>query len=159
MNQTMLIDDQRDWQRVAAELASEPMLALDTESNSLHSYRERVCLIQIATAGDIFLLDPLAVTDLSALGSLLANPSISKVFHGSDYDVRCLHRDYGFTVSSLFDTERAARFLGSSKTNLSSLLESFLGVEIRKSRALQTSDWGWSTRPMMYGTCRCWQTA
>ena len=142
MNQTMLIDDQRDWQRVAAELASEPMLALDTESNSLHSYRERICLIQIATAGDIFLLDPLAVTDLSALGSLLANPSISKVFHGSDYDVRCLHRDYGFTVSSLFDTERAARFLGTSKTNLSSLLESFLGVEIPKSRSLQTSDWG-----------------
>ena len=146
MNQTMLIDDQRDWDRVAAELASEPMLALDTESNSLHSYRERVCLIQIATAGDIFLLDPLAVTDLSALGSLLANPSISKVFHGSDYDVRCLHRDYGFTVSSLFDTERAARFLGSSKTNLSSLLNSFLGAEIPKSRALQTSDW--ARRPL-----------
>ena len=146
MSRTLLIDDQRDWQRIAAELALEPTLALDTESNSLHSYRERVCLIQIATAGDIFLLDPLAGNDLSALGSLLANPSITKVFHGSDYDVRCLHRDYGFTVSSLFDTERAARFLGSSKTNLSSLLESFLGVGIPKSRALQTSDW--ARRPL-----------
>ena len=146
MSRTMLIDDQRGWQRVAAELASEPMLALDIESNSLHTYRERVCLIQIATAEDIFLVDPLVVTDLSALGSLLANPSISKVFHGSDYDVRCLHRDYGFTVSSLFDTEMAARFLGSSKTNLSSLLESFLGVGIPKSRALQTSDW--AQRPL-----------
>ena len=146
MSRTLLIDDQRGWQRVAAELASEPMLALDIESNSLHTYRERVCLIQIATAGDIFLVDPLVVTDLSALGSLLANPSISKVFHGSDYDVRCLHRDYGFTVSSLFDTEMAARFLGSSKTNLSSLLESFLGVGIPKSRALQTSDW--AQRPL-----------
>lgn len=146
MIRTLLIDDQLGWQRVAAELASEPMLALDTESNSLHTYRERVCLIQIATAGDIFLLDPLAVPDLSALGSLLANPSISKVFHGSDYDVRCLHRDYGFTVSSLFDTEMAARFVGSSKTNLSSLLESFLGVGIPNSRALQTSDW--ARRPL-----------
>ena len=146
MNRPKLIDAQRDWQRVAAELALEPMLALDTESNSLHTYRERVCLIQIATAGNIFLLDPLAVTDLSALGSLLANPSISKVFHGSDYDVRCLHRDYEFTVSSLFDTEMAARFLGSSKTNLASLLESFLGVGIPKSRALQTSDW--ARRPL-----------
>ena len=146
MNQPILIDDQRGWQRVAAELASEPLLALDTESNSLHTYRERVCLIQIATAGDIFLLDPLAVTDLSALGSLLADPSISKVFHGSDYDVRCLQRDYGFTVRSLFDTEMAARFLGSPRTNLSSLLESFLGVVIPKSRAVQTSDW--ARRPL-----------
>ncbi len=146
MSRTLLIDDQQGWQRVAAELASEPMLALDTESNSLHTYQERVCLIQIATARGVFLLDPLAVTDLSALGSLLANPSISKVFHGSDYDVRCLHRDYGFTVSSLFDTEIAARFLGRSRTNLSSLLESFLGVGIPKSRALQTSDW--ARRPL-----------
>ena len=142
MSRTLLIDDQRSWQHVAAKLESEPLLALDTESNSLHAYRERVCLIQIATAGEIFLLDPLAVTDLSALGRLLANPSITKVAHGSDYDMRCLHRDYGFTVRSLFDTEMAARFLGSSRTNLASVLESFLGVEIPKSRSLQTSDWG-----------------
>ena len=142
MSRTRLIDDQRSWQRVAAKLASEPLLALDTESNSLHTYRERVCLIQIATGEDIFLLDPLAVTDLSALGSLLANPSITIVAHGSDYDVRCLHRDYRFTVRSLFDTEVAARFLGGSSTNLASVLEGFLGVGIPKSRALQTSDWG-----------------
>ena len=146
MNQTPMIDDQRSWQHLAADLASEPLLALDTESNSLHAYRERVCLIQIATGRDIFLLDPLAVTDLSALGSLLANPSITKVLHGSDYDVRCLHRDYGFTVRSLFDTEMAARFLGNPRTNLSSVLEGFLGVEIPKSRALQTSDW--ARRPL-----------
>ena len=142
MSQTLFIDDQQSWDRVAEALASEPLLALDTESNSLHAYREKVCLIQISAGEDIFLLDPLAVTDLSALGSLLANPSITIVAHGSDYDVRCLHRDYGFTVRSLFDTELAARFLGLPRTNLSSVLEGILGVGIPKSRALQTSDWG-----------------
>lgn len=142
MSQTRLIDDQSSWELVAEKLAVEPLLALDTESNSLHAYRERVCLIQLATGGESFLLDPLAVNDLSALGSLLADPSITIVAHGSDYDVRCLHRDYGFTMQSLFDTELAARFLGGSKTNLSSVLEGFLGVDIPKSRALQTSDWG-----------------
>lgn len=142
MSQPLLIDDQQCWEHVAADLASEPLLALDTESNSLHSYQERICLIQIAAGEETYLLDPLAVTDLSALGSLLANPAITKVAHGSDYDVRCLHRDYGFTMKSLFDTELAARFLGRPKTNLSSVLEGFLGVGIPKSRALQTSDWG-----------------
>ena len=142
MSQASLIDDQLSWHNVAAKLESEPLLALDTESNSLHAYRERVCLIQIATGEDTFLLDPLAVTDLSALGRLLSNPSITKVAHGSDYDVRCLHRDYGFTVKSLFDTEMAARFVGSSRTNLASVLEGFLGVKIPKIRSLQTSDWG-----------------
>ena len=141
MSQPLLIDDQQGWEHAAADLASKPLLALDTESNSLHSYQERVCLIQIATSEETFLLDPLAVTDLSALGSLLANPSITKVAHGSDYDVRCLNRDYGFTLRSLFDTELAARFLGISRSNLSSVLEGFLGVGIPKSRAMQTSDW------------------
>jgi len=146
MSRATLIDDQPSWQHVAAKLESEPLLALDTESNSLHAYRERVCLIQIATGEGISLLDPLAVTDLSALGRLLDNPSIIKVVHGSDYDVRCLHRDYGFTVRSLFDTEIAARFLGSSRTNLAAVLENVLGVKIPKSRQLQTSDWGY--RPL-----------
>ena len=45
-------------------------------------------------------------------------------------------------MRSLFDTEMAARFLGNSRTNLSSVLEGFLGVGIPKSRAIQTSDWG-----------------
>ena len=142
MSQTLFIDDQQSWDRVAEALASEPLLALDTESNSLHAYREKVCLIQISAGEDIFLLDPLAVADLSALGNLLANPSITIVAHGSDYDVRCLHRDYGFTLRSLFDTELAARLLGIPRTNLSSVLEGILGVGIPKSRALQTSDWG-----------------
>ena len=142
MSQPLLIDDQQAWEHVAADLASESLLAVDTESNSLHSYQERVCLIQIATSEKTFLLDPLAVTDLSALGNLLANPSITKVAHGSDYDLRCLHRDYGFTVKPLFDTELAARFLGITRSNLSSVLEGFLKVGIPKSRALQTSDWG-----------------
>ena len=56
--------------------------------------------------------------------------------------MRCLHRDYGFTIRSLFDTELAARLLGIPRTNLSSVLEGILGVGIPKSRALQTSDWG-----------------
>ncbi len=67
MSQTLLIDDQQSWDRVAEALASEPLLALDTESNSLYAYQEQVCLIQIAAGEDIFLLDPLAVADLSGL--------------------------------------------------------------------------------------------
>ena len=83
MSRTLFIDEQQSWESVAAGLASEPLLALDTESNSLYAYQERVCLIQISAGEDIFLLDPLALTDLSALGSLLANPSITKIAHGS----------------------------------------------------------------------------
>ena len=55
------------------------------------------------------LIDPLAVDDLSPLGAVLADPSIVKIFHAADYDIRCLRRDYGFVVNGLFDTMVSAQ--------------------------------------------------
>lgn len=141
----MLIDRQAAWDEIAAqlsELSEASELAVDLESNSLHAYRERVCLIQLATSQECFILDPLAVEDLSALGTILADPGITKDGHGCDYDVRSLDRDYGFGFQNLFDTQIAARFLGSNTPNLGSVLENYLGVAIRKSREMQRSDWG-----------------
>ena len=146
MSRTILVTDQANWEEIAANLGRETELALDTESNSLHVYRERVCLIQIGTREETFLLDPLAVGDLSSLGWLLADPDLGKVLHGSDYDLRSLNRDYGFTIQGLFDTEVAARFLGSTSPNLASVLENSLGISITKSRKMQTSNWG--SRPL-----------
>jgi ribonuclease D len=69
--------------------------------------------------------------------------------HGSDYDIRCFDRDYQFRISSLFDTQIAARFLGSTTPNLASVLDNFLGVSIPKSHQLQRSDW--AQRPLKAG--------
>ena len=142
MSPAILVTNQADWEEIAAKLDRETEFALDTESNSLHCYRERVCLIQIGTKEETFLLDPLAVDDLSSLGRLLADPAIVKVLHGSDYDLRSLNRDYGFTIQGLFDTQVAARFLGSTSPNLAWVLKDSLGISIPKSRRMQTSDWG-----------------
>ncbi len=146
MHQTSLIDTQKTWETAAAKLSQEPELALDTESNSLYAYRERICLIQIGSREETFLVDPLAIKDLSALGELLADPSIVKILHGSDYDLRSFDRGYGFKVQALFDTETAARFLGETSPNLASVLETFLGVSIAKSRKMQRSNW--AVRPL-----------
>ena len=82
----------------------QPRVALDLESNSFHRYPERVCLVQLAIANDVYLIDPLAIEDLSALGRLLSAPSVEKIFHAADYDIRSLDRDWNFRVSPLFDT-------------------------------------------------------
>ena len=146
MSRAVLVTNQANWEEIAAKLGRETELALDTESNSLYVYRERVCLIQMGTREETFLLDPLAVDDLSSLGRLLADPSLVKVLHGSDYDLRSLNRDYGFRIQGLFDTEIAARFLGSTSPNLASVLQESLGISIPKSRKMQTSNWG--SRPL-----------
>ena len=125
----------------------QPRVALDLESNGFHRYPERVCLIQLALHdGDACLIDPIAVQDMTPLGELLAAQSVQKIFHSADYDIRSLHRDWGFRVSSLFDTGIAAAFVGYDKLGLSSLLKECLDVEIPKSKKLQRADW--TVRPL-----------
>ena len=65
---------------MAERLASEPILAVDTESNSLYRFsRSEVCLIQFSTPKDDYLVDPLALGDLSPLESpMFADPQIEK---------------------------------------------------------------------------------
>lgn len=142
MNSPQFIDRPPDWNRIALDLAQEPQLAIDTEANSMYAYRGRICLIQIATARKSLLLDPLAVSDLSALGDILADPAVVKILHGSDYDLRSFYREYGFPAHGLFDTETAARFLGMVAPNLAAVLQTFLDVDIPKSRRWQKSNWG-----------------
>ncbi|HTP66642.1 MAG TPA: HRDC domain-containing protein [Geobacteraceae bacterium] len=125
-------------------LAREPLLAVDLEADSLHHYQEKVCLIQISTPGESLIIDPLALADLSPLAPLLANPAKRKVFHGADYDIRSLHRDFGIEVCNLFDTMIACQFLGEKELGLAAVLFKRFGVELDK--RYQKADW--SKRPL-----------
>jgi ribonuclease D len=120
-------------------------LALDSESDSLHHHREKVCLIQITSdRNQARLLDPLALPDLSPLAPLLADPGVLKILHGADYDVTTLKRDFAFRLVNLFDTMIAARFLGLPEIGLQAMVRNELGVEL--SKANQRDDW--SRRPL-----------
>lgn len=127
-----------------AEVAKEPIVAVDLEADSLHSFSEKVCLLQVTIPGKTVLIDPLAAGDLSPLGALLANPKIVKIFHAADYDIRCLHRDFGFVVNGLFDTMISSQFLGEEKVGLADMLNKYFGVELDKQ--YQKADW--SMRPL-----------
>ena len=140
----VLVTDQSSLGRLAAELEKEQAIAVDLEADSLFHYREQVCLLQISTEFLHILVDPLALKDLSPLSGVFASSLVEKVFHGADNDIRALHRDFGIEVNSLFDTQIAARFLGSKETGLAALLKQKLGVHIDKK--YQKKDW--SKRPL-----------
>ena len=123
-------------------------IAIDTESNGMYAYKERVCLIQVATADHCFIIDTLLIEDMTPLDKIMSDRNVLKILHGSDYDLRCLNRDYGFNLRSLFDTQIGARFLGDTRPNLGSVLDIYLDVQIKKSHKLQTSNWG--LRPLSY---------
>jgi len=142
---TAWIRTPEDLGSLARSLAGVRTIALDTESDSLFHHVEKVCLVQIATEqGESYLVDPLAVRDLSPLAPIMADPGVVKVLHGADYDVSTLKRDFAFRFAALFDTMIAARLLGRSELGLAALARNELGVSLSKDN--QKDDW--SRRPL-----------
>ena len=142
-------------------------VALDTEADSLHSYREKLCLLQIsAPAGagtihagragdqfetrgdhrsklpDDFIVDPLSNLDLEPLRRALEPREI--VLHAADYDLRMLRRGLNFTASRIFDTVLAARLLGIREFSLGALVKRFFDVELHK----HSQKANWALRPL-----------
>ena len=108
------VDTPTDLAEISHRLRAPGQVALDTEGDSLHHYPERLSLIQLAVpSSEAWLVDPLAVTDLSSLASVFAAPDVVTVVHAGDNDLVQLKRR-GFAFTSIFDTSIAARFLGVS---------------------------------------------
>ena len=124
-------------------------VALDTEADSLHSYREKLCLLQISVPAAInprgyndFIVDPLAGIDLEPLREALQPKEI--VLHGADYDLRMLRRGLNFIACKIFDTTIAARLLGIREFSLVALVKRYFGLELPKG----SQKANWAKRPL-----------
>ena len=135
----VLVADEDGLRRFVRDLAHEPVVAVDTESNSLHAYRERVCLIQFSIPTADYVVDPISLPDLSSVAPLFANPDQQKVLHDAKGDIACLRRDYDFAFANVFDTMIAARTLGWSQVGLAAILDTQFGVTLNKK--YQRADW------------------
>jgi ribonuclease D len=134
------VDTASGLQRLAELLSKETQIAVDTEANSLHAYQERVCLIQFSTQSTDYLVDPLALDDLTYLAPIFSDPNIEKIFHAAEYDIIGLQRDFDFSFANIFDTMLAARILGYKQVGLGNLLAEKFSVDVDKHN--QKADWG-----------------
>ncbi|MBN2319762.1 MAG: HRDC domain-containing protein [Acidobacteria bacterium] len=133
-----------EFRNVLERLDSSSRLAIDVEADSLYHYFEKVCLIQISSDSDTYILDPLTIDKIDTLAPMMSDPAVEKVFHAASYDFYCLQRDYGFSFRNVFDTHIAAQLLGYEFLGLSALMEDLLGIHHSKRR--QRDDW--SRRPL-----------
>lgn len=133
------VDTDKEMARLVELLRGEKAMAVDTESNPLFAYRERLCLIQISTPQQDCVVDPLVV-DLEPLVPVFADPAILKIFHDAEFDVLMLKRSHPFEISGIFDTKVAVASLGYATIGLAPLLKTFYAVTLDKK--LQRSDWG-----------------
>ena len=126
-------------EHLRAAVAAGKRIALDTEFHSEHRYTPRLMLIQLATtAGEAILIDPLALTDLRALGTVLQGASL--ILHAPGQDLPLLAKRCGLRPTDLQDPQLLAGFCGlGHPRSLSALCTEVLGLSLTKGSTL--SDW------------------
>ena len=139
-----VIESRSELKRIASKLAEESLVAVDIEADSLYHYLPRICLVQFSSAKETFLIDPLATRTLAPLHPLLTSTKTRKVFHGADYDLRSLFREYSIIVNNIFDTMIASQFVGDKEPGLGAVMKHRFDVVLEK----KYQKANWSKRPL-----------
>jgi ribonuclease D len=141
-NEQLLTATPADLAGVIDQIQSFDRIAIDTEADSLHCYREKLCLLQLSVPNADFVLDPLALPDLQPLAAASKDKEI--VLHGADFDLRLLRRSMGLVPDRIFDTVIAARLLGQRQFSLAALVHRYFNVELPKG----SQKANWARRPL-----------
>lgn len=143
-----LVESHDTLREVVDSLArAEGPVAVDAERAHGHRYWPKAYLLQLRREGaGTWLLDPLPFehgerADLSPVSD--ATRDATWIIHAASQDLPCL-REVGMYPRRLFDTELAGRLLGEPGVSLGALLESKLGIRLRKAHSADN----WATRPL-----------
>ncbi|KAF3199871.1 exosome nuclease subunit [Orbilia oligospora] len=136
----IFVDSPQRLHEMMKELVKAQEIAVDLEHHDFRSYIGLVCLMQVSTREQDWIIDTLKLRDeLEVLNEVFANPGIVKVFHGAFMDIIWLQRDLNIYVVGLFDTYDAARSLGFTGHSLAFLLKKYINFDADKS--YQLADW------------------
>jgi ribonuclease D len=145
MSEAKLIQQPGDLETALFRLHGADRLALDTEFMRERTYHPQLCLVQIATATDCVLIDPLAGLDLAPLHALLQERSRLKILHAARQDLEVLLLTGSAVPGPLFDTQIAAALLGMPpQVGYAELVARQLGHSIDKGQTRTD----WSRRPL-----------
>jgi ribonuclease D len=128
-----------------ARLATCPRLGMDTEFVGEDTYHPQLCLVQIATAESLYLIDPLTVGPLDEFWRCVTDPERLVVVHAGREDVRICRQATGRVPENLFDLQIAAGLVGPSyPMGHGALVHQMLGVQLSKAETLTE----WRDRPL-----------
>jgi ribonuclease D len=142
LQETEVIASASQLAELLPQLERVDRIAVDTEADSLHCYREKLCLIQVSPPGRDYVVDPLADVDLAPLCAALERKEI--VLHGADFDLRLLRRGLKLAARRIFDTVIAARLLGIREFSLATLVKRYFSFELGKG----SQKANWAQRPL-----------
>jgi ribonuclease D len=142
----VLITDSAALEAFCQRMQGETFITVDTEFMRERTYWPELCLVQIAGQQEVAVVDAQADgIDLSPLGTLFADPAVTKVFHAARQDIEIFVQRYGDVPRPLFDTQVGAMVAGfGDQVGYDALVSGLTGGSIDK--AHRFSDW--SVRPL-----------
>ena len=121
--------------------------AIDTETMGLNPHRDRLCVVQLSPGDGTADVVQIAQGQKSApnLEQLLANPSVTKIFHFARFDIAALQNAFGVVTKPVYCTKIASRLTRTytDRHGLKDLVRELLGIDLSKQQ--QSSDWGADT--------------
>ncbi len=136
----IFVDNTELLSQMIEELKKETIIAVDVEHHDYRTFYGIVCLIQISSRNQDWIIDTLKLREeLQNLNIVFTNPKIIKVLHGAFMDIIWLQRDFGIYIVGLFDTYHATKYLQFPKHGLAYLLERF--ANFKTSKKYQLADW------------------
>ncbi|MCD0458814.1 ribonuclease D [Roseiconus lacunae] len=127
------------------ELSDAPVIAFDTEFVSEDRYRPQLCLIQVAAAGRLAIIDPLKMHTTAPFWDLLVEPGRAILAHAAREETRFCYRYAEKPIVGLFDTQLAAGFCGMEyPISLGNLVNRMTGRTLAKGE----SRTNWRKRPL-----------
>jgi ribonuclease D len=135
-----LIEDNDVLAQLCERWSRTPILALDTEFVRVDTFYPRLGLIQVCDGHANYLLDPLTITLWEPLQAVLEAPHVLKTLHSCSEDLVVFKEFFGTVPRPLFDTQRAAAFLGFGfSISYQNLVKEIVGFEVSKDQT--RSDW------------------
>jgi ribonuclease D len=121
-----------------------PLVAIDTETLGLNPHRDRLCLAQLSSGDGVCHAVQFAAGQYAApnLKKLLADPSVTKLFHFARFDVAVFRQYLGVETRPIYCTKIASKLVRTytDKHGLKDLVRELLNVDLSKEQ--QSSDWG-----------------
>jgi ribonuclease D len=128
-------------------IARNAQLAIDTETLGLNPLRDRLCVVQLSWGdgnADVVQIAP-GQKQAPNLCALLADPTVTKLFHFARFDLATLFHAFGVMPEPVYCTKIASRLVRTytDRHGLKDLARELIGVELSKQQ--QSSDWAAET--------------
>ncbi len=140
-----LVETQEKIDQVVDILKNEKWIALDTEFVGEKRYFPLLCLIQIATSSNNYIIDTLKVKNLTGFLSLISNPEILKITHAGENDYRLFYNLFGVIPQNIFDIQIAYGFISHIyPISYQKIAEKEVGIRVKKNYSVTD----WEARPL-----------